>query len=837
MASTSTVICLSGIFALAFFGSQMIAIDAPKSVQEFPPQEAQLQVPVWVQFCTASVLLFIFAAAVQRSSDKKRSTPTVLPQPGSLALRHAIVAGLLGAHGALHAAFTQMPASAEKFPSSDVQLNAPIWARFLMASSLLTFFSLAVRSDVCADTCPGARTQWYSDGRTPVPGPLSRFVYRRQVSKTTMSKANVVPQVGCFAGRLALVAALFAIHVSGSSSSIIGMFTSAASFPPGQLGSEIPAWAPLLSVSLLLCVFAAAIDEDDVQRPGVPLQKSKPSMYRVLPEAKALARRFAAVTGLLGTQSMGRALASAAGLISQSAPNTMGSSSSPVSSPTSTVKYIYSTLASKEAFPLDNAELEAPLWCQLFVVSCVLCVFATAIAEDDLKEQQCKQDASRPRVVPHVKSLAMRFAILLGLLGSQGFAETLGRGLAFSVTSFKSPIASSSEFPLHHLALEEPVWCQLFWVSLLLCVFATALGDDKGEETSQPYVVPQVKSLAFRFAAIAGLASAHGAVKATFSASSTMSATAFPPGSLALQVPVWSQFLAVSLLLLVFAAIIRVDADEASDPSFLRLIVWSLGIISGFLVVLHDAVPVTGTLSVFPSAQVTLGVPACAQIGFAVVLLSAVLAFVRDDAGNTEADQSFDHEAWRGVARVFAKALKEGEDETDQNIPCEKADQLDEKVDRSKQGGSFTSHLAVRLAILFGLLSLCDALCIYLSLANPFHSTAFPSTEATVDVPTWFLLGVTSCLLLVFAAAVSNADQKQQYPLASVVALKLSAASVLLAGCYAGSGVLATSLEAAQTMLPDVSGDSVLQVGVSLVGVAAVLSDGRVQNIFLRELK
>merc|ERR1719272_2171232 len=98
-------------------------------------------------------------------------------------------------------------------------------------------------------------------------------------------------------------------------SSFIRTFEAAGSFPPEGLEVEVPLFAQLMLASLFLCVFAAAVDEDGIERQQVKLKMSKPSVHCMVPEIKALARRFAAVAGLLGTQLLGKWLAGAAGLL------------------------------------------------------------------------------------------------------------------------------------------------------------------------------------------------------------------------------------------------------------------------------------------------------------------------------------------------------------------------------------------------------------------------------------------------------------------------------------------------------------------------------------------
>merc|ERR1719161_1521686 len=121
-------------------------------------------------------------------------------------------------------------------------------------------------------------------------------------------------------------------------------------------------------VSLLFCIFAHVIDEDGIDKQH---GDCKPRTLRVVPEVNILARRFAALAGLLGTQLLGRALADAAGLlVSHSALDTPLSMQSKMSS-----------------FPPCPLRLEASSWSQLLSISLLLFALAVAIRSESESDE------------------------------------------------------------------------------------------------------------------------------------------------------------------------------------------------------------------------------------------------------------------------------------------------------------------------------------------------------------------------------------------------------------------------------------------------------------------
>merc|ERR1719272_2383293 len=119
-----------------------------------------------------------------------------------------------------------IPTGSENFASSEVTMDAPVWAQLLLVSMLLGVFAAAVSED------------------------------HDEKEKDLEKKVELV-RVPAIAARLAVAAGLFGIHGAARAFSAClsdSGLNSSAMFPPTEADTDIPVWAQLLLVSLLLGV-------------------------------------------------------------------------------------------------------------------------------------------------------------------------------------------------------------------------------------------------------------------------------------------------------------------------------------------------------------------------------------------------------------------------------------------------------------------------------------------------------------------------------------------------------------------------------------------------------
>lgn len=340
----------------------------------FPSADANMDVPMWAQLIVASVLLGVFAAAVSDDVDKEeKSTKVVeLVRVPAIAARLAVAAALFGAHGAARALASSfgplslpsgMLTSSASFATSEVTMDTPQWAQLLVLSVLLGVFA-AVACDDDAD------------------------------DKESQKGVQLI-RVPAIAARLAIAAALFgAPGAARAISAISAEVGPSPSFATSDLTTDVPAWAQLAVVSMLLGIFALATSEEE--------EKDSETGVKLV--------RVPAIAGRLAVAAACFALHEA---IAPSVPKFCFSGLGQLST-FGKAAFAWSPVTSSPVFASVETTLDTPVWTQLLVVSFLLLVFAALVKSESAENKDIKVSSKQVQLV-RPDAIAARLGVAAAL--------------------------------------------------------------------------------------------------------------------------------------------------------------------------------------------------------------------------------------------------------------------------------------------------------------------------------------------------------------------------------------------------------------------------------------
>jgi len=479
---------------------------------QFPSLEASLEIPVCMQLLTVSVLLGIFAAAIAEDDSDSKDSKDSKDYTVKLVRPAAITARFAGAVGcfAMHAA-----------SRTEAVTSTPAWVWLVCISLSLGIFASAA--------------------------------YNAEVESKQQTKQVIkLVSVPAIAGRLAFAAGLFGAPgaTRAMASGLLDLFSVSSgsmSFPSSRASMDVPAWAQLLTVSVLLSIFAAAASDEQEKEEDDATKKEKKTKHVELVRAPAIAARLAAAAFLFCMPGAVRAAST----------------------------YLPETgLMSSPMFPSAETSMDIPMWAQLLLASVLLGVFAAAVSDDD--DDDKIEKSSNVVDLVRVPAIAARLAVAAALFGAPGAAQAAS-----------AVFGPSTSFPISELNTEIPVSAQFAVVSLLLGVFAAAVSEDVTEDEQDiesGVKLVCVPSIAGRLAVAAGCfavyaavlpsvpAVSFGGVKSLFIAAKAIharmpitSSPVFASAETTLDTPVWTQLLVVSFLLLVFAVLVKSESAEDKD--------------------------------------------------------------------------------------------------------------------------------------------------------------------------------------------------------------------------------------------------------------------------------
>jgi len=361
-------------FAAGLFGApgaiRALVPMLPSGSPNFPSSGASMDVPAWGQLLLVSVLLGVFAAAAsdeeEKEEDDTKKTIELVRAP-AIAARLAAAAGLFGMPGALRAASTYLQEaglrSSLMFPSADANMDVPMWAQLIVASVLLGVFAAAVSDDVDKE------------------------------EKST--KVVELVRVPAIAARLAIAAALFgAPGAARAISAISAEVGPSPSFATSDLTTDVPAWAQLAVVSMLLGIFALATSEEE--------EKDSETGVKLV--------RVPAIAGRLAVAAACFALHEA---VAPSVPKFCFSGLGQLST-FGKAAFAWSPVTSSPVFASVETTLDTPVWTQLLVVSFLLLVFAALVKSESAENKDIKVSSKQVQLV-RPDAIAARLGVAAAL--------------------------------------------------------------------------------------------------------------------------------------------------------------------------------------------------------------------------------------------------------------------------------------------------------------------------------------------------------------------------------------------------------------------------------------
>lgn len=346
----------------------LLAVLPSSPRQGFIPEVTGLESLEGLQFLSVSVLLLVFAMAVnsEEVSETEEKSKVELTRVDAIAFRSAITAGLVGAakaFGSSDARSVLLSLVRQEFLSSTAVLEVSEGLQFLSMSLLVLVFALAVCDD------------------------------EDKKSEEEKESKAVLVRTEAIAFRLSVVAALVGVlKTFGGLWSLFAQVLPAsppAGFNPSMVSIEVPEGIQFLTASVLLLVFAVAVISDEEMTSGEKKQVQ-------LVTAGAIAFRAAAVTGLIGT-----------------------------------LKTFANANARAELASLNQAEftpevamVEAPEGIQLLIVAVLLFVFSAAVHGEDGSSdkvgsgEKVEQTQAQMLELVRPQTIAFRAAVVAGLIGS-----------------------------------------------------------------------------------------------------------------------------------------------------------------------------------------------------------------------------------------------------------------------------------------------------------------------------------------------------------------------------------------------------------------------------------
>jgi len=305
-------------------------------------------------------------------------------------------------------------------------------------------------------------------------------------------------------------------------------------FAPIIAALEAPSGIQLLSISLLLMVFAVAATSEDRSEPENQSQAEETSkkLKVQLLRADAIAFRAGLVTGVIGLLSV--------------------LPSSP-----------------RQGFIPDVKSLESLEGLQFLSVSLLLLVFAMVVnSEEQTKTEEQPETGEKPKVeLLRLDAITFRSAIVAGLVGL---------AKAFGSSSARAVLASCvrQEFLPSAAVLQTTEGLQFLSVSLLLLVFALAVCEDttqREEETKGTTELVKTEAIAFRLSVGAALVGSLKILGGLWSVLAQLLPASpregFNPSIVSIEAPEGIQCLSVSILLLVFAIAVSNDSENKTETA------------------------------------------------------------------------------------------------------------------------------------------------------------------------------------------------------------------------------------------------------------------------------
>lgn len=305
-------------------------------------------------------------------------------------------------------------------------------------------------------------------------------------------------------------------------------------FAPIIASLEAPPGIQLLSISLLLMVFAVAATSEDRSEPENQSQAEETSnkLKVQLLRADAIAFRAGLVTGVIGLLS-----------VLPSSPH--------------------------QGFIPDVKSLESLEGLQFLSVSLLLLVFAMAVnSEERTKTEEQPETGEKSKVeLLRLDAITFRSAIVAGLVGL---------AKAFGSSSARAVLASCvrQEFLPSAAVLQTTEGIQFLSVSLLILVFALAVCEDtaqREEETKGTAELVKTEAIAFRLSIGTALVGSLKILGGLWSVLAQLLPASpregFNPSIVSIEAPEGIQCLSVSILLLVFAIAVSNDSENKTETA------------------------------------------------------------------------------------------------------------------------------------------------------------------------------------------------------------------------------------------------------------------------------
>jgi len=242
-------------------------------------------------------------------------------------------------------------------------MDTPQWAQLLVLSVLLGVFA-AVACDDDAD------------------------------DKESQKGVQLI-RVPAIAARLAIAAALFgAPGAARAISAILAEVGPSPSFATSDLTTDVPAWAQLAVVSMLLGIFALATSEEE--------EKDSETGVKLV--------RVPAIAGRLAVAAACFALHEA---VAPSVPKFCFSGLGQLST-FGKAAFAWSPVTSSPVFASVETTLDTPVWTQLLVVSFLLLVFAALVKSESAENKDIKVSSKQVQLV-RPDAIAARLGVAAAL--------------------------------------------------------------------------------------------------------------------------------------------------------------------------------------------------------------------------------------------------------------------------------------------------------------------------------------------------------------------------------------------------------------------------------------